>query len=172
MMSRTVTVVNQLGMHARAAAKFVHVATRFRARVRVARDAREMDGKSIMGILLLAAARGSTLTISAEGADEADAVAALTALVESGFGGRRVRRLIGIGVSPRCDYGCAQFHLFRPPDPPAAKRTELARSSRSTPAPAIARLATAQKRPIFVANALFEQVEDMSEVLDKINETG
>ena len=85
-MSRTVTVVNQLGMHARAAAKFVHLATRFESHVRVARDAREMDGKSIMGILLLAAARGSTITISAEGADERDAVTALVALVQSGFG--------------------------------------------------------------------------------------
>ena len=86
MTTRTVTVVNPLGMHARAAAKFVHLATRFQARVRVARDRREMDGKSIMGILLLAAARGTPLTISAEGVDEADAVKALTALVESGFG--------------------------------------------------------------------------------------
>jgi phosphocarrier protein HPr len=86
MTSRAVTVVNQLGMHARAAAKFVHVAARFEAQVRVARDRREMDGKSIMGILLLAAARGSTITISADGADERDAVAALAALVESGFG--------------------------------------------------------------------------------------
>jgi phosphocarrier protein len=86
MVSRTVTVVNELGMHARAAAKFVHLATRFQAHVRVARDAREMDGKSIMGILLLAAARGSAITISAEGADERDAVDALTALVTSGFG--------------------------------------------------------------------------------------
>ena len=86
MTSQEVTVVNQLGMHARAAAKFVHLATRFEARVKVARDAREMDGKSIMGILLLAAARGSTITISAEGVDERDAVAALTALVQSGFG--------------------------------------------------------------------------------------
>jgi phosphocarrier protein len=86
MTSQDVTVVNQLGMHARAAAKFVHLATRFEARVKVARDAREMDGKSIMGILLLAAARGSTITISADGADERDAVAALTALVQSGFG--------------------------------------------------------------------------------------
>ena len=73
-------------MHARAAAKFVHLATRFQAQVRVARDHREMDGKSIMGILLLAAARGSTITISAEGADEGDAVAALVDLVQSGFG--------------------------------------------------------------------------------------
>jgi phosphocarrier protein len=86
MTSRTVTVVNQLGMHARAAAKFVHLATRYQAHVRVARDGREMDGKSIMGILLLAAARGSTITITAEGVDEADAVAALSELVASGFG--------------------------------------------------------------------------------------
>ena len=86
MTSQDVTVVNQLGMHARAAAKFVHLATRFEARVKVARDTREMDGKSIMGILLLAAARGSTITISADGVDERDAVAALTALVQSGFG--------------------------------------------------------------------------------------
>jgi phosphocarrier protein len=86
MTSQEVTVVNRLGMHARAAARFVHLATRFEARVKVARDGREMDGKSIMGILLLAAARGSTITISADGADEQDAVAALAALVQSGFG--------------------------------------------------------------------------------------
>ena len=86
MTSQSVVVVNQLGMHARAAAKFVHLATRYQARVRVAREAREMDGKSIMGILLLAAARGSTITISADGSDETDAVRALVALVEAGFG--------------------------------------------------------------------------------------
>jgi phosphocarrier protein HPr len=86
MTSQAVTVVNQLGMHARAAAKFVHLAARFDARVKVARDRREMDGKSIMGILLLAAARGSTITISADGTDERDAVDALVALVRSGFG--------------------------------------------------------------------------------------
>ena len=86
MTTQTVTVVNQLGMHARAAAKFVHLAARYEARVKVARDYREMDGKSIMGILLLAAARGSHITISADGRDELDAVAALVALVESGFG--------------------------------------------------------------------------------------
>ena len=73
-------------MHARAAAKFVHLATRFQSHVRVAREAREMDGKSIMGILLLAAACGSTITISATGADEGAAVDALIALVASGFG--------------------------------------------------------------------------------------
>ena len=87
MTSRAVTVVNQLGMHARAAAKFVHLATRYEAHVKVARDQREMDGKSIMGVLLLAAARGSTITISADGTDEGVAVDALVALVQSGFGG-------------------------------------------------------------------------------------
>jgi phosphocarrier protein HPr len=86
MTSQPVTVVNRLGMHARAAAKFVHMATRFTARVRVTRDSREMDGKSIMGILLLAAARGTTITISADGVDEREAVDALVGLVQSGFG--------------------------------------------------------------------------------------
>jgi len=86
MTSASVAVVNQLGMHARAAAKFVHLATRYESRVRVAREHREMDGKSIMGILLLAAARGSTITISADGADERAAVEALVSLVQSGFG--------------------------------------------------------------------------------------
>jgi phosphocarrier protein len=86
MIHRDVTVVNQLGMHARAAAKFVHLATKFQAHVRVARDRREMDGKSIMGILLLAAARGTTITISADGLDEGDAIDALASLVASGFG--------------------------------------------------------------------------------------
>ena len=86
MVSQNVTVVNQLGMHARAAAKFVHLATKFQAHVRVARDRREMDGKSIMGILLLAAGRGSVITISADGLDEREAIDALAALVASGFG--------------------------------------------------------------------------------------
>jgi len=86
MTSQDVTVVNQLGMHARAAAKFVHLATRFQAQVRVARETRQMDGKSIMGVLLLAAACGSVVTISADGPDEREAVDALAALVQSGFG--------------------------------------------------------------------------------------
>jgi phosphocarrier protein HPr len=84
--AQTVSVVNQLGMHARAAAKFVHLAARYQSHVRVARDRREMDGKSIMGILLLAAARGTTITITADGSDEREAVDALVALVQSGFG--------------------------------------------------------------------------------------
>jgi phosphocarrier protein len=86
MTSRTVTVVNQLGLHARAAAKFVHVATRFESQIRVIRDAKVMDGKSIMGILLLAAARGTAITVEAVGTDEEAAVDALVRLVESGFG--------------------------------------------------------------------------------------
>jgi phosphocarrier protein HPr len=86
MTARAVTVTNQLGLHARAAARFVHLATKYESQIRVGRDARVMDGKSIMGILLLAAARGTTLTISADGPDEDAAVAALCGLVEAGFG--------------------------------------------------------------------------------------
>jgi phosphocarrier protein HPr len=86
MTSRAVVVSNQLGLHARAAARFVHLATRFVSQIRVARESKVMDGKSIMGILLLAAARGTTITISADGLDEAAAVEALVRLVESGFG--------------------------------------------------------------------------------------
>jgi len=81
-----VTICNRLGLHARAAARFVHLATRFRSRVQVSRDGRGMDGKSIMGILLLAAPQGATLTIAADGPDEDEALAALKDLVASGFG--------------------------------------------------------------------------------------
>ena len=77
--------MNTLGLHARAAAKFVHTAGRFRAQIRVARGEREVDGKSIMGLLLLAAAQGSSIRISADGPDEGDAIAALCKLVERGF---------------------------------------------------------------------------------------
>lgn len=86
MFTRDVIVVNQLGLHARAAARFVHLATRYHAQIRVGRNSKVMDGKSIMGILLLAAARGTTITISADGPDERDAVEALAQLVASGFG--------------------------------------------------------------------------------------
>jgi phosphocarrier protein len=86
MLSRSVTVTNQLGLHARAAARFVHLAAKYESQIRVARDAKVMDGKSIMGILLLAAARGTRITITADGPDEAAAVAALCGLVEAGFG--------------------------------------------------------------------------------------
>lgn len=86
MISRSIVVSNQLGLHARAAAKFVHMATRYTSHIRVGREGKVMDGKSIMGILLLAAARGTTLTISADGPDEDAALDALCGLVASGFG--------------------------------------------------------------------------------------
>ena len=86
MVTRSVEVTNALGLHARAAARFVHLATRFSSQIRVSRESKVMDGKSIMGILLLAAARGTRLTISADGPDETTAVDSLVQLVESGFG--------------------------------------------------------------------------------------
>ena len=86
MIQREVRIVNRLGLHARAAARFVHTANRFRSRITVARDGRSMDGKSILGILLLAASQGTRLLVSAEGEDEAPAVEALAALVDGGFG--------------------------------------------------------------------------------------
>lgn len=86
MMSRECVIRNRLGLHARAAAKFVHTATGFASQIRVSRGGKTMDGKSIMGILLLAAAAGTTVVITAEGVDEADAVEALCRLVEGGFG--------------------------------------------------------------------------------------
>ena len=86
MTSRDAVVPNALGLHARAAAKFVHAATKFESRIRVRRDGRTVDGKSIMGVLLLAAGRGVSIEISAEGPDEVEATEALTALVLSGFG--------------------------------------------------------------------------------------
>ena len=86
MVTRSVEVTNPLGLHARAAARFVHLATRFTSQIKVTRDSKVMDGKSIMGILLLAAARGTTLVISADGPDEANAVDSLIELVASGFG--------------------------------------------------------------------------------------
>lgn len=86
MTRRTVKIQNRLGLHARAAARFVHTAARYKARVTAGRDGRVMDGKSILGILLLGASRGTTIEISAEGNDEKEAVDALVALVESRFG--------------------------------------------------------------------------------------
>jgi phosphocarrier protein len=86
MIEREVVVTNQLGLHARAAAKFVHTASRFTSRVRVSRQHRHVDGKSIMGMLLLAASCGSAIVIRAEGSDEGAAVDALEALIRSGFG--------------------------------------------------------------------------------------
>jgi phosphocarrier protein HPr len=86
MMTRECVIRNRLGLHARAAAKFVHTATRYSSQIRVGRDGKLMDGKSIMGILLLAAAAGTSVMITADGVDERDAIDALCRLVEGGFG--------------------------------------------------------------------------------------
>ena len=85
-MTRECVIRNRLGLHARAAAKFVHTATRYTSQIRVGRDGKLMDGKSIMGILLLAAAAGTSVIITADGIDERDAIDALCRLVEGGFG--------------------------------------------------------------------------------------
>jgi phosphocarrier protein len=84
--SQEVIIRNRLGLHARAAAKFVHTATRYSSQIKISRDGRTMDGKSIMGILLLAAGAGTTVVISADGSDESDAIDALCRLVNGGFG--------------------------------------------------------------------------------------
>jgi phosphocarrier protein HPr len=84
--TRDVSILNALGLHARAAARFVQTSNRFQSAIRVTRGDRTVDGKSIMGILLLAAARGTILTIAAEGPDAAAAVNELCALVAAGFG--------------------------------------------------------------------------------------
>ena len=85
MTSCDVRIKNALGLHARAAARFVHAASAFQSRIRVARGDQEMDGKSIMGLLLLTAAQGTSVTISADGVDEIDAIETLRGLVERGF---------------------------------------------------------------------------------------
>lgn len=85
MIERTVAVVNPLGLHARAAARFVHLSSQFVSTIRVGRGTRVVDGKSILGLLLLAAARGTTLLIRADGPDEAAAIEALEAFTVRGF---------------------------------------------------------------------------------------
>lgn len=82
---REVTIVNQRGLHARAAAKFVRAAGEFRAAVEVTRDDTTVAGTSILGLMLLGAGIGSTLTLRSEGTDAAAAIAALADLVERGF---------------------------------------------------------------------------------------
>jgi phosphocarrier protein HPr len=83
--AQAVTIVNSLGLHARAAARFVRTAGAFRSQIRVTRGNRTTDGKSILGLLLLAAARGTQIRISADGPDEEAAVRALTDLANRGF---------------------------------------------------------------------------------------
>ncbi len=86
MEERRVVIVNKLGLHARAAARFVQLAAGFASRITVVRDGREVNGKSIMGIMMLAAHRGSEIAISACGSDEVEAVERLEALVSDRFG--------------------------------------------------------------------------------------
>jgi phosphocarrier protein len=83
---RELVIKNRLGLHARAAARFVHAASRFKSRVTAGRDGRTMDGKSILGILLLAASQGTVIELSVDGPDEEQAMLALVGLVEGGFG--------------------------------------------------------------------------------------
>ena len=83
---RDLEIVNELGMHARAAAEFTRLAAKFRARVFVAREGTEVNGKSIMGVLMLAAHCGSTITVRTEGDDADEAMDALARLVENRFG--------------------------------------------------------------------------------------
>ena len=83
--SRQVTIVNERGLHARAAAKFVKCAAQFNAEIVVAKDGTEVSGLSIMGLMMLAAAPGCTLRISAEGVEAAAAVDALSLLVADKF---------------------------------------------------------------------------------------
>jgi phosphocarrier protein len=85
---RSLRIRNRLGLHARAAARFVHTASRFRSRVSASRNGRTMDGKSILGILLLAAPQGTEIELAVDGPDEVEAMAALEALVADGFGER------------------------------------------------------------------------------------
>ena len=83
---RQVEIVNRLGMHARAAAAFVKLAARFRSTVEVERDGERVNGKSIMGLMMLAAARGSTVTLVCNGPDAEEAAAALEGLIRERFG--------------------------------------------------------------------------------------
>jgi phosphocarrier protein HPr len=78
---------NQLGLHARACALFVKTASRFKSEVLVSRDDLEVNGKSIMGVMMLAAEEGATIVVKAQGPDEGDALTAIQELVDGKFGG-------------------------------------------------------------------------------------
>lgn len=86
MVEKNLKIPNRLGLHARAAAQLVQTANRFKSEVLVRKEDLEVNGKSIMGILMLAAPQGSRISISVHGEDEAAALAALTDLVNDGFG--------------------------------------------------------------------------------------
>lgn len=86
MLEEQFTIVNKLGLHARASALFVKTASQFKADVKVIRDGIEVNGKSIMGIMMLAAAKGTTITLQVSGGDEAEAMQVLGELIRNGFG--------------------------------------------------------------------------------------
>jgi phosphocarrier protein len=86
MQTREFTIVNKLGLHARASALFVKTAIRFTSDVKVEREGVEVNGKSIMGIMMLAAAKGSSITLVIEGEDEMAAMTAMEELITNGFG--------------------------------------------------------------------------------------
>jgi phosphocarrier protein HPr len=85
LISEEMEIINKLGLHARAAAKLVHTAARFRSELKVRKGDEEVDAKSILGILLLAAAQGTTITVTANGDDEAEALAAIRNLIGTRF---------------------------------------------------------------------------------------
>jgi phosphocarrier protein len=83
---RTFTILNTLGLHARAAAQLVQAANRCRCEIQVEKDGMQVNGKSIMGVLTLAAAKGTQIVVSCEGEDEVAAMEALAKVIEAGFG--------------------------------------------------------------------------------------
>jgi phosphocarrier protein HPr len=85
LIAKDIEIKNKLGLHARAAAKLVHTAARFKSSIKIKKGDEEVDGKSILGILLLAAGKGSIITVRAEGEDEAAAVQAIEQLVDAKF---------------------------------------------------------------------------------------
>jgi phosphocarrier protein HPr len=85
MIEQETEIVNRLGLHARAAAKLVNTAGRFQSRVTVIKDGEEVDAKSILGVLLLAASQGEQLRVRCEGEDEAACMQAVTALIANRF---------------------------------------------------------------------------------------
>jgi phosphocarrier protein HPr len=85
LVERDIEIKNKLGLHARAAAKLVHVAARFKSDIKVRKGDEEVDGKSILGILLLAAGRGSVIKLRADGPDERDALDAIEKLIDAKF---------------------------------------------------------------------------------------
>jgi phosphocarrier protein len=86
MLQREVEIINKLGLHARASARLTQVAAQFRSQVWVSRNGRRVNAKSIMGVMMLAAAKGSRILFETSGPDEADALQALEALVADRFG--------------------------------------------------------------------------------------